>query len=296
LLFREYVMKMFYATTQNYFSKSLITLIGINLLVGSLLAATSGDAVLSLIAQSTDIKNIEQCVADVNQTSDDSLDTASRIYQTSVCYFCIGCDLEVDNGQVFEGNQVYPLKFDETYATSYRLMQQAAELGSKQANYGLAVFIYAMDLSNNKHTKQQIADKEIENSNNDPKKSNANSGNKLVAANEFKQELNKASEDLEFNSEIQIRLLNAARKGHIPAQFALSEVYSQGIGVAQNKMQAYAWAATAVAQNPPFGSYRREHHAANMDYFELNEAESLAEQFMKKYTDIFDRSSVTVMR
>ncbi len=289
-------MKMFYATTQNYFSKSLITLIGINLLVGSLLAATSGDAVLSSIAQSIDIKNIEQCVADVNQTSDDSFDTASRIYQTSVCYFCIGCDLEVDNGQVFEGNQVYPLKFDETYATSYRLMQQAAELGSKQANYGLAVFIYAMDLSNNKHTKQQIADKEIENSNNDPKKSNVNSGNKLVATNGFKQELNKASEDLEFNSEIQIRLLNAARKGHIPAQFALSEVYSQGIGVAQNKMQAYARAATAVAQNPPFGSYRREHHAANMDYFELNEAESLAEQFMKKYTDIFDRSSVTVMR
>ena len=61
-------------------------------------------------------------------------------------------------------------------------------------------------------------------------------------------------------------------------------------------MKAYAWAATAVAQNPPFGSLRRDEKAENLDDVELNKAEAIAEQYMKSYTNIFDRSSVTVMR
>ena len=76
----------------------------------------------------------------------------------------------------------------------------------------------------------------------------------------------------------------------------LSQVYSRGVGVAPDKVKAYAWAATAVAQNPPFGSDRRDVHALNMDTSELFEAESLADQYMKEYTNIFDRASVTVMR
>ena len=195
---------------------------------------------------------------------------------------------------MFEDNQAYSITLGGTYATSYKLMQQAAELGSAQANYGLAVLIYVMDLSNNKRTKQQIVDTQAARYENNLEK--PKTGKEINSTDALEHDIGKISEDLEFNSEIQIRLLNAARTGHIPAQFALSEVYSQGIGVIQNKIQAYAWAATAVAQNPPFGSYRRDHHAIEMDYFELNEAESLAEQFMKEYTDIFDRSSITVMR
>lgn len=61
-------------------------------------------------------------------------------------------------------------------------------------------------------------------------------------------------------------------------------------------VKAYAWAATAVAQSPLFGSLRRNGKAVNLDDVELNEAESITEQYMKKNTNIFNRSSVTVMR
>lgn len=288
-------MKNYFAMIQKCLLKATISLFCLNICINTTLAAAS-DNVLSSIAQITNLKNIEQCVEDVNQLPDDSLDTASRIYQTSICYFCAGCNLEIDNGRTFEGNQAYTINLDDTYATSYKLMQQAAELGSAEANYGLAVLIYAMDLGNNKRTKQQIADAQAVNSNKNLDKTKYKENNEINSTDALRQNISKISEDLEFNSEIHIRLLNAARKGHIPAQFALSEVYSQGIGVKRNKVQAYAWAATAVAQDPPFGSYRRDQHAINMDYFELNEAESLAERFMKEYTDIFERSSITVMR
>lgn len=275
--------------------KATISLFCLNICINTTLAAAS-DNVLSSIAQITNLKNIEQCVEDVNQLPDDSLDTASRIYQTSICYFCAGCNLEADNGRIFEGSQAYTINLDDASAISYKLMQQAAELGSVQANYGLAVLIYIMDLSNKKHTKQQIVDAKAVDGEKNRDKTNYKANNEIDSTDVLREEISRINEDLEFNSEIYICLLNAARKGHIPAQFALSEVYSQGIGVKRNKVQAYAWAATAVAQNPPFGSYRRDQHAINMDYFELNEAESLAERFMKEYTDIFERSSITVMR
>lgn len=91
-------------------------------------------------------------------------------------------------------------------------------------------------------------------------------------------------------------MLHAAKQGYIPAQFALSEVYFKGIGVVADNVQAYAWAATAVAQNPPFGSLRRDEKAVNLDNIKLNQAEAFAEEYIKKYTSIFDSSSVAVMR
>ena len=255
----------------------------------------AGD-VLSSIAKTSNMKVVERCVANVNQTPDESLDTASRLYQTSMCYFCAGCDLAADNGHLFEEGNKLNITLDDSYVTAYRLMRQAADLGDEQANYGLAVLLYADGLSKNKITKDKIAIKEI------AKKINENSDKKLTD-----KELNKKVEilkdevlakqhDLDFSHEIRIRLLNSAKLGHVPAQFALSQVYSRGVGVAPDSTKAYAWAATAVAQNPPFGSERRDLHAENMNSSERFEAESLADQYMKKYTDIFDRASITVMR
>ena len=100
----------------------------------------------------------------------------------------------------------------------------------------------------------------------------------------------------DFSVDIHRNLLVAAKQGYIPAQFALSEIYYNGIGVSPNVIQAYAWAATAVAQNPPFGSIRRDEKAAKLNALELNEADAIAEEYMKKYTAIFDSASFTVMR
>lgn len=288
-------MDLICATTEKFITKLLWLLISIYTCSSALVSAAEN--VLSDIAQTSNMKVIEQCVAEVNHYPDDALDTADRLYQTSVCYFCAGCEIEADNGRMFEDNHTNPVVLDDTYITAYKLMQQAAELGSRQASYGLAVLIYAKDLSENKLTKEHIATQAVE-----IYKDSVDRKEKLT-----REELDKGAQavknkaytkqhELDFNTEIHVRLLNAAREGHMPAQFALSGIYNRGIGVPPNKVHAYAWAATAVAQNPPFGSERRDNRAINMNSFELSEAESLAEQFMKEYTDIFDRSSITVMR
>ena len=262
----------------------------------------AAEDVFSTMNQTTNMKNVERCVAKINQYADDALGTASRLYQTSMCYFCVNCNLEADQGELFQ--KYIPRKYkyrsvslNESFGTAYKLMQQAADLGDRKANYGLAVMIYAKGLNENKLTKELIAVKEF-----------SKFKKKLETKEKFSEEEFEKSEkaiikdvyskrhELDFDAEIQIRLLNAARDGYIPAQFALGEIYSNGIGIAPNKVEAYAWAATAVAQNPPFGSDRRDDLAIRMDSFEINEAESLAEEYMKKYTDIFDRSSITVMR
>ena len=254
------------------------------------------ESILSDIAHSSHTKSIEKCVAKINRKPDELLDAGTRLYLTSICYFCVGCNLEEDNGHIFGSKYTSDITLDESYDTAYRLMLQAADLGGEQANYGLAVLTYVSELSKNKITKDQIAVKEIE------KKLNENRDELLtkeelnIKVEEIKHEVSTKQHDLDFSNEIHARLLSAAKQGHMPSQFALSQVYSRGVGVTPDKVKAYAWAATAVAQNPPFGSERRDLHAVNMNSSELFEAESLADQYMKKYTNIFDRSSVTVMR
>ena len=288
-------MDLFCATIKKFVTKSLLLLTSIYISSSTLVSAAEN--VLSNIAQTSNMKIIEQCVAEVNQYPDDAIDTAERLYQTSVCYFCTGCDIEADNGRMFEENQKNTFVSDDTYITAYKLMQQAVELGNRQANYGLAVLIYAKDLSENKLTKEHIAIQAVDNYKNSIEKEEKLTNEELDKdAEAIKNEAYTKQHELDFNTEIHARLLSAAKKGHMPAQFALSEIYNRGIGVKPNKVHAYAWAATAVAQNPPFGSDRRDNRAVDMNSFELSEAESLAEQFMKKYTDIFDRSSITVMR
>ena len=288
-------MDLLCATTKKFITIPLWFLISIYTCSSALVSAAEN--VLSNIAQTSNMKVIEQCVAKVNHYPDDALDTAERLYQTSVCYFCAGCEIEADNGSIFEENQKNSVVLDDTYITAYKLMQQAVELGSRQASYGLAVLIYAKDLSENKLTKEHIATHAVDNYKNSVDRKEKLTSEELdKGAEAIKNEAYTKQHELDFNTEIHVRLLSAAKEGHMPAQFALSEIYNRGIGVRPNKVHAYAWAATAVAQTPPFGSERRDNRAVDMNSFELSEAESLAEQFMKKYTDIFDRSSITVMR
>ena len=288
-------MYLFCATIIKYLIKPLFLLVCIYICTSSIVFAAKD--ILSAITQPSNMKAVEQCVADVNYYQSDALDTAERLYQTSVCYICAGCDLGSDNGHMFEGNQASNFVLDNSYTTAFRLMQQAVELGSRQANYGLAILIYVNDLSENKLTKVKIATKMV------GEYIDALDSDEKVTQDEIDKnteevikQVNSKQHELDFKAEIHLRLLSAAQAGYMPSQFALSEVYARGIGVAQNKVNAYAWAATAVAQNPPFGSVRRDSQALEMDSFELNEAEFLAEYFMKRYTDIFDRSSITVMR
>jgi len=246
-------------------------------------------------------KNIQKCVASVNQQADDASDASQRFYDTAACYLCVGCDITLRYGEGFQSDNVDDLSIsEENYEISYKLLQQAAELGSNSANYALAIVLYVTSSANGALTKDKIylheyekfkaTDEYIELA------KESNSEVMLKRESKLRNEVFLKKHEFDYSNEIHMRLLVAAQRGHIASQFALGEVYSRGIGVAPNSVQAYAWSATAVAQDPPFGSARRDQLANNMDAFELNEAESLAESFMKQYTSIFERSSVTVMR
>ena len=244
---------------------------------------------------------IEHCIKDINQSADDGLDTSSRLYQVSMCYFCIDCDFVEDNGQLFQVDRFNLTVEDnpdlnENYQTAYKLITQAAGLGNVEAYYGLAVLKYFSDLNKKKKTKTKLSENRINAyktkiKDEDLLNEETQQSIKKIAKSTY-ENINKN----DFSVEIHKNLLTAAKNGYLPAQFALSEVYFKGIGIAPDEIEAYAWAATAVAQNPPFGSLRRDEKAVNLDDVELNQAEAIAEQYMKNYTNIFDRSSVTVMR
>lgn len=273
------------------------------LLVTLLLATTSAVAsndIFSNISVTASNDKINQCVKEVNQAADDDLNTATRLYQTGMCYFCIECDFEADNGELFLVNEttedLTELSSHKNYETAHKLILQAAGLGNHQAFYGLAVLLYTSGLSDHRKTQSELmqiemaAEDEISNNSKQAEDKSAKQSDSVF------EDILKKSHNSDYSQQIHRHLLVAAKQGYLPAQFALSEVYSKGIGVNQDAVQAYAWAATAVAQNPPFGSLRRDEKAIDLDNIKLNQAESIAEEYMKNYTNIYDRASVTVMR
>ena len=259
------------------------------------------DNISTKVAAVTNNAAIDQCVKNVNQTADDSLHTADRLYQTGMCHFCVECEFETDNGRLFlvnaknNGSLQGQLTY-EAYETAHRLISQAAGLGNHKAYYGLAVLLYISDLTKNRLSKTEISKYKTDLYRNTVKNEKLTEKELQQSIDIITQRIYEKNNKQGFSPEIHKHLLVAAKQGYMPAQFALSEVYFRGIGVTPDGVQAYAWAATAVAQNPPFGSFRRDEKAVHLDQVKLNEAESIAEEYMKKHTNIFDSSSVTVMR
>lgn len=273
----------------------------------ALLTASSvvaSNDIFSNISISADNTEVNQCVREVNQAAAESLDTATRLYQTGMCYFCIDCNFNEDNGQLFSISETVELNpevspgisAEKNYKTAHTLISQAAGLGNYEAYYGLAVLLYVSNLSESRKTEDEIINNEtvlVDEADASSKKTELDA--QVSFDNVIKDIINKSHKS-DYSQQIHRHLLVAAKQGYLPAQFALSEVYSKGIGIDQDAIQAYAWAATAVAQNPPFGSLRRDEIAAVLDNIKLNQAESIAEKYMKNYTNIFDSASVTVMR
>jgi TPR repeat protein len=282
------------------FDPKNLTLIALSTVFGTTSLVSASDDLLSKLANHNN-EAIEQCVKDINQSANDSLDTSSRLYHVGMCYFCIECDFVEDNGQIFQADIINisaedNLELDESYQTAHKLIMQAAGLGNEEAFYGLAVLKYFSDLTKNKKTNTELSEDRVNAFKSKIKEEElSNKETQLSVDLLSKRTFKKMNKD-GFSEQIHKYLLMAAKQGYLPAQFALSEVYFNGIGVAPDEVEAYAWAATALAQNPPFGSLRRDEKAVNLDDVELNKAEAIAEQYMKSYTNIFDRSSVTVMR
>lgn len=259
--------------------------------------ASAADNIFSEIINSTDQGRVDECVKEINNIPEDSLDTAVRTYNMGMCYFCIDCNYEIDNGQLFlvkslDSKTLEEVSLSEAYEIAHKLLTQAAKLGHRDAYYSLAVMLYVKDLGKNRQYESKILEDE---------RSAQDEASKSIAELE-KKSPNTIDALLEdalvktnnngFNQQIYKHLLVAAKQGYMPAQFALSEVYFKGIGIEPDDVQAYAWASVAVAQNPPFGSLRRDEKAINFDNVKLNKAEALAEKYMKKYSNIFESSSV----
>ena len=261
---------------------------------------------LSAIMNGSNEKAIDQCVLEVNKNSDDNLDTATRLYLTGICYFCEGCDLEADNGEIFIAQHSSKFVLDQNYEIAHKLISQAAGLGNAKAYYSLAILTYVQDLNKNRKSRIDITEKYISSMKNDIKQINyhaVKNSEEIISEEDTQLRIDKLKSEMyqkqhrkDFSAVIHRNMLVAAKQGYAPAQFALSEIYFNGIGVSPNAIQAYAWAATAVAQNPPFGSIRRDEKATSLNALELTEADAIAEEYMKKHTSIYDSASFTVMR
>ena len=294
------IMRMLYKHTKNSYL-SLFILFSHAIAVLLVTTANAADDNYASPMRELSKENIQECVAAINQQADDALNASQRFYDTAVCYLCSGCDVTSSFGEGFQSGSESGISVSsENYEITYKLLKQSAELGNSSANYALALVLYLSSSIDGSLSKDKIYMNEYNKlkDTDEYKKFLVENNSKAILEREKKLENDVflKKHELDYSAEISIRLLLAAQQGHIPSQFALGEVYSRGIGVAPDKVQAYAWSATAVAQDPPFGSSRRDQLASNMDAFELNEAESLAESYMKQYTSIFDRSSVTVMR
>lgn len=260
--------------------------------MSSLTSVFAANDVFSKIINTTNEDVVDVCVKEVNKTSDESLNTAARLYSMGMCHFCVDCNYEEDNGHIFSINSfdssaLDNVTSDEKYSTAQKLITQAAELGYADAYYSLAVMLYVKDLGQGRQFETIVNENEdgslrkIKN-NRESEENNSNTVGVLL-----KSVYEKPSSHV-FNHQIHKHLLTAAKQGYMPAQFALSEVYFKGIGIKPNVIQAYAWASVAVAQNPPFGSLRRDEKAVNFDNDQIIRAEALAEEYTKQYSNIFD--------
>jgi hypothetical protein len=87
-------------------------------------------------------------------------------------------------------------------------------------------------------------------------------------------------------------LMNLARTGSIEAQFCASVLFEYGLGYKQSLPIAYALAAAAVAQNPPFGRERQDSIASKLSWKEQSIAVDYANRITKIITDLYDNPSV----
>jgi hypothetical protein len=265
----------------------------VNLILMSFVSSVdAAENIFSKILSSSNENDVNQCVKAINNTADDELDTATRTYQIGMCHFCVGCNYELDNGQLFlvdnfNSDEIDELTSDEKYKIAYRLFKQATTLGHRKANYALAVMLYVKDLGKRRQFEVNImTSNEVLLS----KVSNHTSemiNNSSDAVDVLMKDAFERSNDNSFNHKIHKHLLKAAKEGYLPAQFALSEVYFKGVGIEPDAIQAYAWASVAVAQNPPFGSLRRDEKATHFDHIKMNKAHALAEEYIRKYSTIF---------
>lgn len=100
----------------------------------------------------------------------------------------------------------------------------------------------------------------------------------------------------DFNPTIEQLYRNAAENGHWKAKVELAYVLTLGIGVMPDPIEAYAWLYTAATENPPFGSIARDRLASALTKEELARGRRKGEEFIRKFTKIWDRPSVVIIR
>jgi hypothetical protein len=79
------------------FDSKNLALIALCAVFGTVSLVSASDGLLSKLTNHNN-DAIEQCVKDINQFADDSLDTSLRLYQVGMCYFYIDCDFVEGNG------------------------------------------------------------------------------------------------------------------------------------------------------------------------------------------------------
>ena len=73
-----------------------------------------------------------------------------------------------------------------------------------------------------------------------------------------------------------------AEKGHTEAQFYLGIMYSQGLGVPKDNVQAYMWHTLAADQSDGLAEKFKDHLEKSMTLHQLAEAQRLAREWTPK--------------
>ena len=91
-------------------------------------------------------------------------------------------------------------------------------------------------------------------------------------------------------------ILKFAKFGDIRSQFCASVLYEFGVGFPKDMVMAYGLAATAVAQNPPFGQHRRDQIASILTPDQQAQGIEVANRLMRSITNLYDQPTTILIK
>lgn len=99
-----------------------------------------------------------------------------------------------------------------------------------------------------------------------------------------------------FSSSVYEFAMLAAKQGSVDAQFCVSNIYYFGVGVPISSVNAHAWAYVAHAQASPLGRDALSMTGSELDINDKLEAILLGGELERKYTDLLERASFTIIK
>jgi len=117
-----------------------------------------------------------------------------------------------------------------------------------------------------------------------------------LCASEIAERLNNHRQPSEFSESWFQRIEALAKKGNLIAQYNMVEINRYGVGTKIDLISAYAWSLVASTVNPPFGKSQTDEMYDNFNFDEKRKAQLLAMKYLRDYSKIYERPSITILQ